>query len=486
MIHHRMQIAILGSVFVALTGLLLFFPRSTYSELEKRDLAAFPEFTVEKLLANTYPGELSRWFSDSEPYRDAFMTASMQLRDWFRLGGEEAVTFHAAEGNDKMAGVVDGNTDTADSADTSLDEKTTLAHAGILVVGSGANVRALMAFGGEAGGGRAYASALNRLKSEMPELRVYSMVIPLATEFYCPESARGTSRPQKPFIDNIARLLSGVTPVDAYGALKEHAAEDIYLRTDHHWAPLGAYYAARQLADAAGVPFRDLSAYDKRVVRRFVGTMYAYSKDIAVKNAPEDFVYYVPRTNFSTNYIVFSLDKEFKMTGSRAWNNAPFFFRFNDGSGGAYSTFMGGDAKITRVKTGVGNGRRMLIIKDSYGNAVPGYLFFSFEEIHVIDFRYFNKNLKDYIKNNKITDVAAVFNVFNAYSNSAAGSILTFMSQKDYTPHARHATKDEPLQSDTVVTAPAPVPADEPAQSGSHTESPESHDRPEPDTPEAE
>lgn len=490
MAHHKIQITILGAVFAALTALLLFFPRSSYSELEKRDLATFPEFSVDKLIANTYPGELSHWFSDSEPYRDVFMTASMQLRDWFKLGGEEAVTFHAAKGSDKMSDVAAAEADTSAMA-PALDEKTTLAHAGIIIVGSGPNVRALIAFGGSANGGGAYASALNKLKSEMPDMKVYSMVIPLATEFYCPPSAKGTSQPQKPFIDNVARLLHGVTSVDVYGALQKHTAEDIYLRTDHHWAPLGAYYAARALASAAGVPFKDLSAYDKKVVHRFVGTMYGYSKDIAVKNAPEDFVYYVPRTSYSTNYVVFSLDKDFRMTGSRAWNNAPFFFKYNDGSGGAYSTFMGGDSKITTVRTGVSNGRRLLIIKDSYGNAVPGYLFFSFEEVHVIDFRYFNKNLKRYIRNNKVTDVAAVFNVFNVYANSAAGSIRTFLTQNDFTPHASVApdsTTEEKSMSenaDSTLRAKEPVTAKEDKETEKPAE-PASPAEPAPVTPETE
>ena len=48
-------------------------------------------------------------------------------------------------------------------------------------------------------------------------------------------------------------------------------------------------------ARVAGVPFRDLSNYERRVVHGYVGSMYGYSQDIAVKNAPEDFVYYVPR-----------------------------------------------------------------------------------------------------------------------------------------------------------------------------------------------
>ena len=63
----------------------------------------------------------------------------------------------------------------------------------------------------------------------------------------------------------------------------KHVAEPIYLRTDHHWAPLGAYYAAQEFARVAKVPFKPLSNYERRVVRNFVGSMYGYAQDISIK-----------------------------------------------------------------------------------------------------------------------------------------------------------------------------------------------------------
>ncbi len=468
--HHKIYIAIVSLAFVALTVVMLCFPRSRYSELEKRDLAQFPEFTIEKLVDNTYSGELSSWFSDSEPFRDDFMSLSMQLRHALKLSTGNNVTFHAtaAEGDpfvpESDDDIADGDEqETADSiAIPVVDGTAKMANAGIMIVGSGDDVRALMAFGGGASGGKAYASALNRLKSELPGVNVYSMVVPLAIEFYCPESAKKHTRPQKPFIDHVASMLSGVRPVDAYSALAAHVGEPIYLRTDHHWAPLGAYYAAAQLAKTAGVPFRGLDAYTKHTVKRFVGSMYGYSKDISVKNAPEDFDYYVPSAvDYNTTYIVYTLNKDYHITNVSKPHKGPYFYHFKDGNSGAYSTFMGGDMKLTKVQTGTNNGRRLLIIKDSYGNAVPGYMFYSFEEVHVIDFRYFTKNLKQYVADNGITDIATVFNVFNAYSGAAAGKITKYLSQSGFTPApSTPAEHKKDVKTDTVKSAGKPVVAE--------------------------
>jgi hypothetical protein len=90
---------------------------------------------------------------------------------------------------------------------------------------------------------------------------------------------------------------------------------------------------------------------------------------------------------------------------------------------------MGGDNKITQVRTGVNNGRRMILLKDSYGNAVPGYLFFSFEEIHVIDARYFTENIKSYVRKHKITDLVFGNNVAFASSGSTINFYSKFLTQ---------------------------------------------------------
>ena len=95
----------------------------------------------------------------------------------------------------------------------------------------------------------------------------------------------------------------------------------------------------------------------------------------------------------------------------------------------AYSTFMGGDAKIVKVVTSTKNGRRIAIIKDSFGNAVPGYLFGSFEEVHVLDYRYFPKNIVKYVKDNRITDFCFINNIFNAYTQSVSASYRKLLDQ---------------------------------------------------------
>ena len=68
---------------------------------------------------------------------------------------------------------------------------------------------------------------------------------------------------------------------------------------------------------------------------------------------------------------------------------------------------------------------------------------YSFQEVHVIDFRYFTKNLRQYIADNHITDILITFNIFNAYSASVAHKVENLLNQKDGIPAVRKKTDDK-------------------------------------------
>ena len=443
---NKVYIGIIALIFAAFVIVFNVFPRSTVSELEKRELATFPDFSWERLADGSYTRDISTWFSDSEPYRDKFMMLSMYIKDLEGIApNEDNITFHASENgnvneNESEKDDEIGKNEESDSLSIdeyenhiNADEIAKIANAGIIIVGKGDKVRALMAYGGTEKGCVGYAQAANKYKEVFGDkVNVYCMVIPTAIEFYCPDKAKKVTKPQLPTIRNVfAHLDPGVKPVDIYTTLGQHADEDIYLRTDHHWAPLGGYYAAQAFASVAGVPFKDLSNYEQRVVHGYVGSMYGYSKDISIKNAPEDFVFYVPKgITYETTYTNYTINKDYKVTGVGKPYKAPFFFKFKDGNGGAYCSVMGGDNKLTQVRTGTKNGRRLIILKDSFGNMLPAFLFYSFEEIHVIDSRYFTKDIIAYVEDNKITDILFANNIFKAYSSHTYSSYLRFLHQQ--------------------------------------------------------
>ena len=474
---------------------LNFFPRSTVSSLERRELKAFPTFSMEALRSGEYTTSVSSWYSDTEPYRDYWMAMSMDLKKARALQiapAEEQIAFIAGDDmpdaefaedfemiseNDGAAGAADSGSygaavenssnptavaseaQTADGVEAANGNMAANAAAangkitnqGIIIVGAAPTARALMMYFGK-NGGEQYAKVVNTYQEKFTDVQVYCMIVPTAVEFYCPEKVKSRVQSEEATIENLyAHLMPEVKPIRLIPELKQHAEEAIYLRTDHHWSPLGAYYAARELCKVAGVHVPDLSEFDERVTHSFVGTMYGFTQDVSIKRSPEDFVYYEPKNvEYTTTYTNYSIDENYRVTAEHKPYTDKFFFHYRDGSGAAYSTFMGGDCKITRVVTSTKNGRKVLILKDSFGNALPGYLFGSFEEIHVIDGRYFTKNMVSYVSQYGITDIVFANNVFKAYQGGR--QYLKFLTQSgavSYTPRPAETN----MQPDSTTTA---------------------------------
>lgn len=475
-----MNAAYLASILVAFEAIglsMLIFPRSTYSESERRELEKFPELTAKSYFEGEFTEGISSWFSDTVPYRDNLTEMSVALRelsgfrqDGIRLhnvsvGGKTSETPSApstsapkppdtadapstSTGKTPAVPNAPESAEPTDTADTSAppagnheidpvqqqiydDDVVNITNNGIAVVGT----RALMLYGGNLAVSESYAGVINKFKEALgADVSVYSMVIPTSCEFYSPPAVRELCGSQ---LENINRVIDDlredVIAVDAYTPLAEHTDEEIFLRTDHHWAHLGAYYAAREFAEAAGVPFADISEYERRVVHDYVGTMYAYSEDIVLKNNPEEFYYYVPKNvDYTATYTNYNLNEDGAIVSAEQPFEADFFLKYPDGDSMAYCTFMGGDAKIVRINSDAGTGRKLIIFKDSFGNALPSWLFGSFDEIHVVDYRYFTHNAIEYIKSNGITDVLFANNAFGAATASTVTRYETFITQNDW------------------------------------------------------
>lgn len=470
-----MNAAYLATILVAFEAIglsMLIFPRTKYSESERRELEEFPEFTAQSYFEGEFTEGVSKWFSDTVPYRDNLTEMSVALRELsgFRQDGIRLhnVNVNKPEENPPAPSTTtpkppvqstpgtsgtapaapDGeknsepaNTTTAPSDGNHEidpiqqqiynDDAVNITNNGIAVVGT----RALMLYGGSLSVSESYAGVINRFKEALgADVNVYSMVIPTSCEFYSPPAVRELCGSQLDNINCVIDNLRGdVKAVDVYTPLAEHTDEEIYLRTDHHWAHLGAYYAAKEFAAVAGVPFADISEYEQRVVHDYVGTMYAYSEDIVLKNNPEEFYYYVPtHVNYTTTYTNYTLNEDGVIVGAEAPFEADFFIKYPDGNSMAYCTFMGGDAKIVRINSDAGTGRKLIVFKDSYGNAIPSWLFGSFDEIHVVDYRYFTHNAIDYIRSNGITDVLFANNAFGAATASTVTRYDNFITQSDW------------------------------------------------------
>lgn len=436
------NISVIIAVFAFITLFLTFGARSTVSVEEKRELAKMPEFTWESYFDGSFTEDFAHFYNDTVPMRSSFMSFISSFRgkmglkfgdDGAQLVGGKPTLDQPTQSskpteskipNTANVGNSSSNSSTSSSGGTSAPDESTSAEqpdppkvdgelsGSVLVLESGWGISL---FGGGYATGQNYANTLNKIKQAVgDDVNVYSMVAPTSGSFYLPAKYKGWMASEPDNINNINKYLDGVIPVDAYGALSKHTGEDIYARTDHHWNQLGAYYAAEEFAKTAGVYFAPLSDYDSYSLDDHMGTMLAYSNyHKAIANNPETFTYFVPKNKYSST-----------MYGEYL-NNPQASFVFyptnlisaNDFNGckDYYGVFFGGaDSKAFRVKTDVENGRKLIIVKDSYGNAVAPCLTNSFEEIWLVDMRFLKKSVVQLAKEEGITDILFCMNTFSA------------------------------------------------------------------------
>lgn len=269
---------------------------------------------------------------------------------------------------------------------------------GIVISGK----RGMEEFGGTAASGEKTAQYLNKFKEAVgADVNVYILAAPIASAFYAPEKYPNSIKNHVNCFNGLRDALVDVKYVDVLGALSNHVDEDIYFRTDHHWQALGAYYAAEQLALVAGTPFDTIDKYTAQSSGGVVGSLYGYSKASVLKNNPDTITWFVPNREHTVTYY-----SETKYTNPKT--GLSLFSSSN-----SYSKFIHGDSYSTHIQSDINNGRKLLIFKDSFGNALAPFVLSSFEEVIIVDYREFKLNALEFIEEHEITDVCFAMAAFS-------------------------------------------------------------------------
>lgn len=258
-----------------------------------------------------------------------------------------------------------------------------------------------------------WAKSVNAFKTALPDTNVYNMIVPTSSEFYVPEGFDNFTASQFNKIAHVRENLVNVKDIDVYSTLAAHTDERIYSRTDHHWFPLGGYYAAQAFSVEAGVTFPYLEEYKKVTRGNFVGSMYMYTESGLLYRDPEDFDLYIPPNNESLKTTYYN--GYFKNGYEGELITSP-------DAGAYYCSFLGADNIIAKIETNAENDRVLVIFKESYGNAVVPFLTSSFKTIYVCDIRYFYINAVDFCKNIGATDI--LFSVCTFTPAGTNGSYL--------------------------------------------------------------
>ncbi|MDR0435023.1 MAG: hypothetical protein LBH21_08250 [Gracilibacteraceae bacterium] len=195
-----------------------------------------------------------------------------------------------------------------------------------------------------------------------------------------------------------AALPPAVAVVDSWKNLTAVRTEDLYFRTDHHWTQTGAYHAFLALAARGGWTPEDWQPRDPGAPP-FFGALYA--------RAPLPWL----------DGDKFLLWEDAALTGvdisfadTRETATSPYIYA-NLKKKDLYTVFLDGNHGETVIRTQAGSGRRLLMLKDSFAHALTPFLLPYYDEITMIDLRYYRSPVSALLEKGGFTEIYFIYNI---------------------------------------------------------------------------
>ena len=329
-----------------------------FSLIENRYLEKFPKFTLDNFLSGNFSEKLNNYLEDHFPFRNQFVS----LNSYFEIimGRNDINEVYLAKNNYLI--------DMFNKIDLNITDR---------------NI-----------------TLINKFSKNM---NVSLMLIPTSTEVlkdYLPKFSVNIN--QEEYLNYVeTNLNKNINFINPLYILKSKKNEYIYYRTDHHYTTLGAYYSYLKFCESYNITPLEINDFKiTQISNDFLGSLFS---KVNLNHQKKDSVYiFEPLTkNDLTVYY-----------GDRVTNSL-YEFSHLQNNRSHYNIFLDNNHPLIKIKTSIKNGKNIVVIKDSYANSFIPFLTKNFEEIHVIDLRFYNSNINAYLNENNLKDILFFYNVKN-------------------------------------------------------------------------
>lgn len=359
-----------------LTAATLIKQDKTFSENENRALASMPRLTLDSLLSGKFAADYETYLTDQFVFRDGWIGLKTQA-ERMTLRQETNDIYFARDGYliEKHTGVFE-----TDQART--------------------NITYLAAFA-------------EKLSGQYDSSHLSVMVVPNAVDIL-EDKLPPLASPydEEDYLSQIRSALPDGVWFDSSRVLQQHKDEEIYYRTDHHWKTLAAYYVFADWAREKGLGNVSLEDYEiTTVAQDFRGTV---SSKVGIPTEPDTIEIFEPVDPVSY-LLTYNQSDDVRST--------VYQMQVLD-SKDKYSVYYGGNYGLVEAKTDAGTGRSLLIIKDSYAHCFTPFTYQMFDQVDMLDLRYFNESLEDFMEEKDYTDVLFLYNA-SGFAEDASLAKLT-------------------------------------------------------------
>ncbi|MEK4509915.1 DHHW family protein [Paenibacillus sp. FSL K6-2524] len=361
------------AVLFIMSFLFFFLPKSYFSDTENRPLQKVPQFTWDNLWSKKFSEETESFVTDHFPFRDKWVAVKSTMEQ-LRLQQENNGIYKGHDGY--------------------LFEK--FGKPDYEVVSK-------------------YTEAVKTFAINHPDSKMTFMLAPTSIGVY-PERLPwlASAYPQAEVNGFIGeQLKDSLSFMDGFDFLvpAAHDPTQIYFRTDHHWTTYGAYLAYQAYAEKMGWKAKQESEFTiESVTDSFLGSYHTRGQFSRLEG--DTIQVYLPKQPTPSEMYIADTDE----TISGLYDSS--YLEKKD----KYSYFLGGVHALMTITSQLEPAdieqQKLLVIKDSYAHSVLPFLALHVPEIHVIDLRYYNGNISEYMTANEISDVLMLFNTTTFVDNN--------------------------------------------------------------------
>ena len=365
--------------FVLISGASLIIKDREFSPNENRYLAETPELSWDNILSGKFQDGLEDYLRDQVCFRDGWITVKTGIQK--------------ACGDTDIGGAYVGKDgyDFEKITPEDVDEKQV-----------DRNIKAVEDY--------------FMMASETIDKQKLSFLLVPTSGFVMQEKLPKNARlfDQAKYIDQVQKAMKDYNFVDVRDTLMDHNDEYIYYKTDHHWTSAGACLAYDVWSERTGGEAETEDGLVKNVVSdKFRGSLYSKILD-ADSAYDEIWTYGLQKDDaFGSKDCTVTIDEKQQLDS--IYDDE--MLQKKD----KYAYFLSGNYGQVHIQNqkaaSKAKGKNILIIKDSFANSFVPFVTQDYENIYMVDLRYYNGDMKSYLQEHNITDVLVLYNISNFISN---------------------------------------------------------------------
>lgn len=334
-----------------------------FSENENRYLTQFPSLQMSAVLSGETQENITDAFNDQFPRRDFWTSSSTQVKKL--LGFQDIGGVYLGEDHYYFEKIMN-----QDISQTNYFQ----------------NLR-----------------FVNHLAAAEPEAQVTAMLVPSpGTVLFDLLPSHATLYDADTMYREAEDLLQGVTLLDLRERMlqiRDTVGDLLYYRTDHHWNQYGAYVGYCAYSEMLGRTPDDYDDFGIAFVSdSFYGTLYSKVLDSAA--VPDEISAPIILPEVTTTCDGKEMDGIYVDEKAETKDK--------------YAVYFGGNfGEVKMQLRSPQTEEKLLVIKDSFANSMVPFLLQDYEEIRMLDMRYFKGSVSEYLEEYQADEILVLYELSN-------------------------------------------------------------------------